>query len=113
MVASSTYTIPLSGDFSLKNIAELHETLRNLLAEHQSITVDTSGMTSADICTLQLLASARKTAIATGRTLDLIIPRAGALERVLTAAGFLDAQGNPQTSEGDFWRPSSLPSEAA
>jgi ABC-type transporter Mla MlaB component len=97
------HTVALSGDLGIRNVAELLTQLRTALSEHRSITLDCSGLTGADIATVQMLVAARKTAAAEGRALQLRYPPGVPLAALLTQIGFLTTAGAPKTPHDGFW----------
>lgn len=64
--------------------------------------IDASGVTEADLSVLQLLLSARKSALKAGKTLTLSAPADGALRDALVLGGFLGTAGQ-SGPEADFW----------
>lgn len=98
-----SHLIEISGDAGLRTAQETAASLRQALAEHDSIVVATDAITSADITTIQLLLAARKQAVASGKTLFLARPAAGVLRDLLIETGCLDASGQPLTPDGEFW----------
>lgn len=106
MTAAQSYTHALSGDAGIKAAQEVAAGLKDAIARHSSITIDTGGMTAADITTVQTLLAARKGAAEQGKSLTIRAPLAAPLVTVLGAAGFL-TPGQPHL---DFWpSPSSGP----
>jgi anti-anti-sigma regulatory factor len=103
MTGDSSHTLEITGDAGLRNAQDIAALLRQALAKHSSITVVTNALTSIDVTTLQLLVAARKSALATGKTLILRAPADGPLRRLLVQAGFIGADGQSKTPEGEFW----------
>ncbi|WP_375450631.1 STAS domain-containing protein [uncultured Devosia sp.] len=103
MTGNSTHILTLSGDTGLRNVQDIAGLLRQALVEHSTITVVTDTLTSIDTSIIQLLVSARKSALASGKTLLLRAPPDGALRRLLLQAGFVGADGTARTPEGEFW----------
>ena len=95
--------LPLKGSLGLRDVARLAEELERLLATPSPITIDCAELADVDLSIVQLLISARRTAIAAGRSLTLRHPSDGSLERLLKAAGILAGDGSPLTSDGQFW----------
>jgi ABC-type transporter Mla MlaB component len=103
MAGPSSHRIEISGDAGLRTAQDIAATLRQALADHDSLTIDTSAMTGVDLTTVQLLLAARKQALAAGKSLKLAAPASGALHQFLIQTGCLDAAGRPLTPDGDFW----------
>jgi len=97
------HAVVLSGDLGIRTVAELLQQLRAALGEHRSVTLDCSAVTGADIAVVQLLAAARRTAAAEGRTLRLRYPPGAPLATVLTQVGLLGADGDPKAPHDEFW----------
>lgn len=103
MPKSLPHPLALSGDLSLRSIAELHARLTEAVAAHDAVAVDTADVTSIDVASLQLLVSATRTAAAQGRTLTVSASSGSAAARTMIAAGFLAADGSPKLSELSTW----------
>ena len=112
MTVGPEHIVELNGALTIRDAAAIKTSLETALAAHPSVLVDCTGLTGADIAIVQLLASAHKTAAATGRALRLRLPAAGALPALLQQAGIVDAAGRPKPPHGAFWI-GQTPSEAA
>lgn len=99
MTGSSTFTLVLTGDISVKSAQETLGSLKEALAAHGSIAIDTSGVTQADVTSVQTLLAARTNAQALGKSLTLKGPPGPKLQAVLEGAGFL----NPAQPAARFW----------
>jgi anti-anti-sigma regulatory factor len=113
MTGDSAYTLKISGDADLRNVQDIIGQLRQALENHNAITVVTDGLTSIDITILQLLVAARKSALASGKTLTLHAPADGVLHRLLVQTGFVSTDGKSLTPEGEFWTKTSATELAA
>lgn len=107
MTRDSVHTVKISADAGLKSAQDIAALLREAVATHQQIAVDTAAVATADITTIQLLLAARKQAHAAGKSLHLDKAPSGALRELLVQVGLLDAAGQPLTPDGDFWNPPS------
>ncbi|MBU1304886.1 MAG: STAS domain-containing protein [Alphaproteobacteria bacterium] len=105
MTQGPVHLLEIAGDAGLRAAQETATLLREALAAHDSVSVATHAMTGADITTIQLLIAARKQAEASGKTLSLAAPPAGAFRDLLVATGCLSADGRPMTLDGAFWAP--------
>jgi len=103
MSMPSVHPLHLSGDLSLRNISELHTRLLQALAEHRAIALDTTGVESVDVGTLQLLVSATNSAAADNRTLSLAADAATPMGRALVRAGFFAGDGRPLVATLSTW----------
>lgn len=99
MTSTRAHTLVLSGEAGIKAAADIAASLKEALAAHDHVDLDTQAMTSADLTTAQLLLSARATAVAAGKILHLLSPLGAPLQAVLDGAGFLA----PSQSQRDFW----------
>jgi anti-anti-sigma regulatory factor len=114
MTGDRPFTTIISGEAGLRNVRDIADALLKAVAEHQSIIVDASGATSVDVTVLQLLVAARKSALASGKSLTLRAPADGVLRQALVKTGFVSADGRPLTPESTFWTDTGHPqSEAA
>lgn len=103
MAGTRPHTLVLSGDGTIKSAAEIAASLKQALAAHDHIEIDTQALTAADLTTAQSLLSARASAAAAGKTLSLLAPIGPPLRSLLDAAGFL-APAQPHRA---FWAASS------
>jgi ABC-type transporter Mla MlaB component len=91
MTGQRTHTLVLSGDAGIKATAEIAQGLKDALAAHAEINIDTQTISAADLTTVQLLLSAKLSADATGKSLRLLAPLGAPLDAVLEGGGFLAA----------------------
>lgn len=103
MIRDSVHVVEISGAAGLQAAQDIAGSLHQAVAGHDTVTITTAAITSADITTIQLLLAARKQALASGKSLSLSAPPIGVLHELLIATGCLDADGRPQSPEGDFW----------
>lgn len=99
MTGSSTFTLALTGDISVKSAQDLLGRLKAALSEHSSIALDTKDVTQADVTTVQTLLAARAKAQALGKSLTFNGPPGAKLQSVLEGAGLLN-DGQPAAG---FW----------
>lgn len=99
MTGTSTFTLALTGDVSVKSAQDLLGRLKEALASQTAIALDTADITQADVTTVQTLLAARKKAEALGKSLTLQGPPGPKLQAVLEGAGFL----NPAQPAARFW----------
>lgn len=96
---SPAFVLELSGDAGIRRAQDVARQLGEAVAAHPAIVVATSGLTAADLTTVQSLLSARATATGQGKALALAQPLAGPLADVLSKMGF-NAPGQPHAA---FW----------
>jgi anti-anti-sigma regulatory factor len=113
MTGDSAHMLSISGDAGLRNVQDIAGLLRQALDKHSTITVATDDLTSIDVTILQLLVAARKSALASGKTLTLRAPPDGVLHRLLVQTGFVGTDGKSLTPEGEFWTKTSPTEHAA
>jgi ABC-type transporter Mla MlaB component len=99
MTGTRPHTLVLSGDAGIKAAAEVATGLKQALAAHDHVDIDTQALVSADLTTAQTLLAARATAAAHGKTLHLLAPLGAPLQAVLDQAGLLA----PAQTHRDFW----------
>lgn len=99
MTGSSSFTLVLSGDVSVKSAQDMLGPLKEAIAGHAAIALDTKDITQADVTTVQTLLAARRKAEALGKSLTLKGPPGPKLQAVLDGAGFL----NPAQPMARFW----------
>lgn len=105
MTRDGIHTVEISGEAGLRVAQDIAGSLRQALAGHDRVAIATEAITGADITTIQLLLAARKQALASGKSLSLTAPPAGALRDLLIQTGCLGTDGRPLTQDGDFWTP--------
>lgn len=88
---------------NIRTVGELRDRLASEIGGRHSVTISTSALKSIDVSTLQLLASAHRTAAAAGKTMVIEAPKGGVLAQALVRLGFVSAEGEPLASEGAFW----------
>lgn len=89
----------LSGSLTIDRVATLKDELSATLAESSQILVSISLVEEIDLACLQVLYSARRSAVATGKEMHFIGTVPSRVVRRLAAAGFL--HGSPERAE-DF-----------
>lgn len=89
MTGTSPFTLVLTGDLSVRSAPDLLARLRDSLAAHGTVALETATVTQADVTTIQTLLAARAKAEATGKSLILQGPPGARLQAVLESAGFL------------------------
>lgn len=111
MSSASPFVVTLSGEAGLRGAQELAATLRQALANRDSIAIATQAISGADITTIQLLLAARKQAALTGKSVTLADAPTGALREALVANGCISADGRAVSDDGNFWTPDTNPRE--
>lgn len=99
MTGSSTFTLVLTGDVSVKSAQDMLGRLKEAVGEHAAVALDTRDIAQADVTTVQTLLAARAKAEALGKSLTLKGPPGPKLQAVLEGAGFL----NPAQPTARFW----------
>ncbi len=80
-------TLAIAGAVTVQRAAELKAALVDALAQSGQVAVDLSGVTEVDLCGLQLLCSARRTAAQSGKRFALAGATPDAVRRAAEAAG--------------------------
>jgi|AMWB02.1.fsa_nt_gi anti-anti-sigma factor len=79
--------LSLCGSLTIENIAQLKSAVSEALQACDQVTIDVSGVESADICSLQLFCSAHRTVARSGRVLELAGAGEG-FESSISEAGY-------------------------
>ena len=87
----------------IRTASELRDRLSSEIGSHPSVVISANALKSVDVSTLQLLASAHRSATASGKTISLEAPAGGVLTQTLVRLGFVSAAGEPLAPEGEFW----------
>ncbi len=90
---------------SIKTAGELRDQLAAKIGGEPSVTISARALKSIDVSTLQLLASAHRSAAVAGKVIALEAPEGGVLVQTLGRLGFTDQDGTPLAAEGAFWLP--------
>jgi anti-anti-sigma regulatory factor len=93
--------VRLAGSVTVRTIAEAHQGLLEAFADNSEIIVDASDVTEHDLTFVQLLLSARRTAVEQGKHFALASAPTGELLETLKRGGFVD----PTAATDDFWFP--------
>ncbi len=91
--------VRLGASVGLHSIAQTHRTLCEAFAKYDDIAVDATGIIETDLSLVQLIESARLTAVEQRKRFALTAPAAGPLHETLRRGGFL----NPDTPSARFW----------
>lgn len=92
--------IAFVGAATIPHVADAWAQLSAAVAKGADVTLDVSGVTSADLSFVQLIESARASSAAQGAAVRLAGPADGPLRDVLERGGFLDPQ---DTERLQFW----------
>ncbi len=103
MSRSSPHPLHLSGDLSLRTIADLHARLQAAVAGHESVAISTDGIATIDIAAIQLLVSATRTAAAADKVLTVAAELESPTGRSLVGAGLFAADGSPLVPTLSHW----------
>lgn len=79
--------VVLTGDLTIRTAKALHGELLDALIQHDSIEIDCSAASAADLSFLQLLIAARKSAVQAGKTLLIRDAANGVIDDALRRAG--------------------------
>lgn len=101
--AAETCKIDLAGVLSIRDGERLRATLLEALRGHSRVEIGFEGVTAADLSTVQLILSARKTAASAGKSVVLAQPASGWLLDTLQRAGLVNPEGSQPASGQAFW----------
>jgi ABC-type transporter Mla MlaB component len=100
LFSSGKNALSFAGEVTISNIGAVRDDLDAALRENASVILDIASVDETDLTFIQLIESARRKAVETGRDLRLHHPAGGAVLEVLRRGGFLD----DETSErAKFW----------
>jgi ABC-type transporter Mla MlaB component len=88
ILADNTGRLVLAGDLTIQHVAAMRSVLIEALQRVGQLTLDMSGVTDIDVSCMQLLCSAHRTYIGSGKTIEIIKEQPGVVNRVMQAAGF-------------------------
>jgi anti-anti-sigma regulatory factor len=97
----TAHRLVFQGSLSIRTVESIRTTLRETLDAHSVTSVDCSAAEDVDLSFIQLLVSARKSALGAGKQLALHEPPNGALLDALTCGGFVVTHEPDAT--GGFW----------
>lgn len=98
-------TLLLKGDLTIRNVSELRDALLESLSTVQGLRIRLDGVEETDLSCLQLLCSAHRTAVASGKSMAIEGRWAKPFRRAVEAAGY--ARGGMCRSANAafcFWR---------
>jgi anti-anti-sigma regulatory factor len=93
-----TYIIP--SKVNIRNIRDIHTELLTYVNTNDVVEIDLDGCDDIDISLLQLIESARKSALSGGKPISLSKPANETVQSTLKRAGLLDAFSSADTK---FW----------
>lgn len=97
--AKAPITLRLTGELTVRTIAEAHQKLISAYAKNRGLRIDTSNVSEADLTAVQLIEAARRSSLADGRRIALSPPPPNPIRELLDRGGFLG------TGEGSsFWK---------
>jgi hypothetical protein len=101
--AAESCRINFAGVLSIRDGERLRATLLEAVRGHSQIEIGFDGVMSADLSTVQLILSARKTATSTGKSIALARPADGCLLDTLQRAGLVTPEASNPASGQAFW----------
>ncbi|MDO9710933.1 STAS domain-containing protein [Paracraurococcus lichenis] len=84
----------LESELTIRHAETLHARLCEALAAGQGIEIDCRKAPQADLCFVQMLLAARRSAAASGKTCRMVQPLPPSLTQVLLQAGILHDDGS-------------------
>lgn len=105
MVSDSpiAHRLILDGELTVRGAEALHARLLNAINTRPAVTVDCSAVTLVDVCALQLLMAAHRTARQCGNRFVLAGPPEGVVRDALLRGGFLTDGGAPDRCDAALW----------
>jgi len=99
----TTTRLIMDGARSLRTAEESHAILREAVRDYSHVEIDLSGVEEADLSFIQLILSARATALRENRTLKLAYPVTSGLRDLLERVGFLSGMTEASLADREFW----------
>jgi hypothetical protein len=93
----------LPAALTIREAENIQARLLDLVREQETVVVDCSAAAEIDLSFVQLVLSARKSAIALGKRLTVVPPASGLLSDVLRRAGIVPSTGEPPPTDQSFW----------
>ena len=100
MSDTSEYSVSLSGNLTVSNIAEAYAALTAVMERGGPVVVNLDAVEEVDLTLPQLLEAARRTAAAKGQPIRLEKPAQGLVLQALQRGGFLHSDDADRL---DFW----------
>ncbi len=97
-VSGDTGTLALSESLTIEDAAGLKEAVGDALTSSANLTVDLAAVDAIDLCCLQVLCAAHRTAVSRNKTLTILNPRDGFRETI-RETGFLRHVGCMDTGD--------------
>jgi hypothetical protein len=102
-IASAALPAALPAALTIREAENIQSRLLDLVREQEAVVVDCSAATEIDLSFVQLVLSARKSAVALGKRLTVLPPASGLLSDVLRRAGIVPSTGEPPPTDLSFW----------
>ncbi len=93
-----TAVLSIAGDADIHTIAKIHAQILGEMQQHHSVVLNTDKLESVDLTCVQLIESARRSAIKAGTAVRLLNGATGALRQTLQRGGFLE-----NAADRAFW----------
>lgn len=103
MAKSKSHGLKLTGEQSLRQIAETSKQLTDAVARHKTVDIDGTDITELDISIVQLLVASHKSANAAGKRLSVSFNAGSVMDQTLQRAGFLSPKGKSRVQESSLW----------
>lgn len=103
MDCKNVCVLSIENNSSIHNVKTIKSNFIDAITRFDSIEIDVICVKIVDATIIQLLASAKASAIAQGRKVTLLTERGSPFEACVTAAGLLGKDGHVRTSEERFW----------
>jgi hypothetical protein len=98
--SATALSVSVGCALTLRNIADWHGRILSAVENYLSTTIQVADDADVDICGIQLIHSARRSAEASARVFSLAKPAAGKLLESLRRSGHLD---DASTADRSFW----------
>lgn len=85
--------LTISGDFTICNVASIREGIIEALGQSEQVDIDLTDVSAVDLAGLQLLCSAHRSAMETGKVLAIVGMQTPPVQKARGAAGFIFNRG--------------------
>jgi hypothetical protein len=100
---SAPVHVSMPPSLTVREAEQIHARLLEAVRDQQAVILDCGAATEIDLSFVQLVLSARKSALAAGKSLAVVPPPGGLLSDVLRRAGVVDASDSGPQADQQFW----------
>jgi hypothetical protein len=106
---SASGPVSMLASLTVRDAKQVHACLAQAVRDRPSIVLDCRSATEIDLSFIQLVLSARRSALAAGKSLSVMPPTGGLLSDVLRRTGLLGASDSVPSADQRFWFHKEMP----